>query len=319
MGLGWGGVGWGWGWDWGWGGWLGWVYGRVRVGGWVGGVMVWGELAWGGVGLGRGVCGQRVRLCLREDCWPPSPLLLPWGARAEVLEVQGILYRKYTAAGAVYHTLADSAVAQEVPGLQRPTVTDPGVLRFLCSVTPSCAAVSADGRCGPPCPCVSCRVSPVAACVFTCGFVRQCVGPTGTLPLLSPPPNRVCSRTDRLAPFDATPTRKAASTLHQRHCDATACLAPGLSPAGCAQRCNCAWDADHSACGCVGLPGHPSCELAHPTPAMDALDALAASGAVQPGDRLSLFGDSLTWLGGWPEARACPCVPPLPPIRSHAP
>jgi len=52
-------------------------------------------------------------------------------------------------------------------------------------------------------------------------------------------------------------------------------------------------------CGCKDRGGVPACQDQYPTPNNSSLVQLATGGYIKSTDRISLFGDSITWLGGY--------------------
>jgi lysophospholipase L1-like esterase len=62
--------------------------------------------------------------------------------------------------------------------------------------------------------------------------------------------------------------------------------------------CNCAWRTTSQSCGCVAIDGVPACQAFYPAPNTSYFHQLAVPNqGFFASDRLSLFGDSITWYG----------------------
>lgn len=78
------------------------------------------------------------------------------------------------------------------------------------------------------------------------------------------------------------------------------CTRRAVSAEQCLGRCgNCLWEREQ--CGCTASnPDLPACQDSYPEPASNWLRALAQGNVgLRPDDKIVLFGDSITWLGGY--------------------
>ena len=133
---------------------------------------------------------------------------------------------------------------------------------------------------------------------------------------------------------EASPISVARASTPTPSCKAESCWAQsaGASEGECTSRCGCQWktsghlfdltlnheDRDRGVkskfspwpCQCSGAPlGWPMCQPGYPAPPTPHLGLLPQ--LLAPSDRVSVFGDSLTWLGGYIgqlQARATPGV-----------
>lgn len=74
------------------------------------------------------------------------------------------------------------------------------------------------------------------------------------------------------------------------------CTLPAENSTVCEQRCACEWVWSINTCSCIDHPLLPICQRHYPIPDNSSLEELARTGGgIVADDRITLFGDSLTW------------------------
>ena len=199
-----------------------------------------------------------------------------------------------------YHTVANADGNGGLYDL-RMYINDPATQEYLCSLNADCGGFVADGWWVAHSGITAVPMGSSSAMLdHGKGFVSSFVLPRGCHclpaaihPLLVPHPvGRVCKvlrplfppsllalPPARYKPLGVVSLPYNGSTLYVRNatCAAVPCLVPASGFDDCAARCNCVWQSTVSTCGCIGLPGHPSCEQEFPTPNTTSIAAMGAS------------------------------------------